>query len=70
MYNAGCVSVSMEGGVVKPNKTEFSECFKTIWHTPYIMLLALSAGIGGLLFGYDTGKFLFLLWLFSCSLFS
>ncbi|KAD4178367.1 hypothetical protein R6Q59_021953 [Mikania micrantha] len=45
----------MEGGVVKPNKTEFAECYKTVWRAPYIMRLALSAGIGGLLFGYDTG---------------
>ncbi|KAJ0775252.1 putative MFS transporter superfamily [Helianthus annuus] len=45
----------MEGGVVKPDKTEFSECYKTIWRAPYIMRLAMSAGIGGLLFGYDTG---------------
>ncbi|KAL3614947.1 Inositol transporter 4 [Castilleja foliolosa] len=45
----------MEGGPVKPDKTEFTECWRTIWQTPYIMRLALSAGIGGLLFGYDTG---------------
>nr|XP_043629220.1 inositol transporter 4-like [Erigeron canadensis]XP_043629221.1 inositol transporter 4-like [Erigeron canadensis]XP_043629222.1 inositol transporter 4-like [Erigeron canadensis] len=45
----------MEGGVVKPDKTEFTECFRMVWHTPYIMRLAFSAGIGGLLFGYDTG---------------
>lgn len=45
----------MEGGVVKPDKTEFTECYRTIWRTPYIMKLAFSAGIGGLLFGYDTG---------------
>ncbi|XP_073150799.1 inositol transporter 4-like [Henckelia pumila] len=45
----------MEGGVVKPDKTEFTECWRTTWKTPYIMRLALSAGIGGLLFGYDTG---------------
>ncbi|KAL0407207.1 UNVERIFIED_CONTAM: Inositol transporter 4 [Sesamum latifolium] len=45
----------MEGGVTKPDKTEFTECWRTSWKTPYIMRLAVSAGIGGLLFGYDTG---------------
>lgn len=45
----------MEGGVTKPDKTEFTECWRTTWKTPYIMRLAFSAGIGGLLFGYDTG---------------
>ncbi|KAL3521843.1 hypothetical protein ACH5RR_014677 [Cinchona calisaya] len=45
----------MEGGVHPASKTEFLEFWRTIWKTPYIMRLALSAGIGGLLFGYDTG---------------
>ncbi|KAJ4822587.1 Inositol transporter 4 [Turnera subulata] len=45
----------VEGGVVSADKTEFTECWRTTWKTPYIMRLALSAGIGGLLFGYDTG---------------
>ncbi|KAL9243459.1 hypothetical protein vseg_017344 [Gypsophila vaccaria] len=45
----------VEGAVVKVDKTEFTECFRTISKTPYIMRLAFSAGIGGLLFGYDTG---------------
>ncbi|KAL5771693.1 hypothetical protein ACOSP7_015847 [Xanthoceras sorbifolium] len=45
----------VEGGIQKAEKTEFTECFRTVWTTPYIAKLALSAGIGGLLFGYDTG---------------
>ncbi|KAI4365034.1 hypothetical protein MLD38_021054 [Melastoma candidum] len=45
----------MEGGHSKAGKTELTECWSTTWKTPYIMRLALSAGIGGLLFGYDTG---------------
>ncbi|KAJ0017724.1 hypothetical protein Pint_09489 [Pistacia integerrima] len=45
----------VEAGVSKADKTEFTECWRTVWTTPYIMKLAFSAGIGGLLFGYDTG---------------
>ncbi|KAL8120385.1 inositol transporter 4-like isoform X2 [Apium graveolens] len=45
----------VEGAVTKADKTEFADCWGTAWKTPYIMRLALSAGIGGLLFGYDTG---------------
>lgn len=50
-----------EGGTVKADKTEFTECLRTTIKTPYILRLALSAGIGGLLFGYDTGKSLLIL---------
>ncbi|XP_024970611.1 inositol transporter 4 isoform X1 [Cynara cardunculus var. scolymus] len=45
----------MEGDVAVLDKTKFTECYRTVWRTPYIMRLAFSAGIGGLLFGYDTG---------------
>ncbi|KAL8047447.1 hypothetical protein ABFS82_07G001200 [Erythranthe guttata] len=45
----------VEGGIAQADKTEFTECWRTSWKTPYIMRLALSAGLGGLLFGYDTG---------------
>ncbi|KAI4371177.1 hypothetical protein MLD38_019443 [Melastoma candidum] len=45
----------MEGRHGKADRMELTECWRTTWKTPYIMRLALSAGLGGLLFGYDTG---------------
>ncbi|KAL4398044.1 hypothetical protein AHAS_Ahas01G0252500 [Arachis hypogaea] len=45
----------MEGGPEAVSKQEFTEFWKRATSSPYIMRLALSAGIGGLLFGYDTG---------------
>ncbi|KAK9099890.1 hypothetical protein Scep_023320 [Stephania cephalantha] len=45
----------VEGGIQKADKSQFIECFRLSWTRPYILRLALSAGIGGLLFGYDTG---------------
>ncbi|KAM0908319.1 hypothetical protein ACQ4PT_015538 [Festuca glaucescens] len=45
----------MEGGVHGFDGSAFRECFSLSWRNPYVLRLAFSAGIGGLLFGYDTG---------------
>ncbi|MQL98178.1 hypothetical protein Taro_030873 [Colocasia esculenta] len=46
----------MEGGVDHvADSSAFKECFSLAWRNPYVLRLAFSAGIGGLLFGYDTG---------------
>ncbi|GAB4829376.1 Fibroblast growth factor 3 [Ancistrocladus abbreviatus] len=45
----------MEGGIEKTDASAFKECFSLAWKNPYVLRLAFSAGIGGLLFGYDTG---------------
>lgn len=47
----------MEGGTGE--KTDFTACLHRAFASPYIMRLAFSAGIGGLLFGYDTGTLYF-----------
>ncbi|KAK8664555.1 hypothetical protein V6N13_084339 [Hibiscus sabdariffa] len=46
----------MEGVVhTDSDASAFKECFSLTWKNPYVLRLAFSAGIGGLLFGYDTG---------------
>ncbi|XP_027341502.1 probable inositol transporter 2 isoform X2 [Abrus precatorius] len=45
----------MEGGVPEADVSAFRECLSLSWKNPYVLRLAFSAGIGGLLFGYDTG---------------
>ena len=46
----------MEGGMVKADMSAFRECLSLSYKNPYVLRLAFSAGIGGLLFGYDTGE--------------
>ncbi|CAK7350180.1 unnamed protein product [Dovyalis caffra] len=47
----------MEGGIHTgtTDASAFRDCFSLSWKNPYVLRLAFSAGIGGLLFGYDTG---------------
>ncbi|CAH9141490.1 unnamed protein product [Cuscuta epithymum] len=46
----------MEGGVHPgTDTTAFRDCLALSRNNPYVLRLAFSAGIGGLLFGYDTG---------------
>jgi len=47
----------MEGGVPEADMSAFRECLSLSWKNPYVLRLAFSAGIGGLLFGYDTGNY-------------
>lgn len=45
----------MEGGAHGASAKEFKTFSSIILKNPYILQLAFSAGVGGLLFGYDTG---------------
>ncbi|KAH1050450.1 hypothetical protein AAZX31_08G095900 [Glycine max] len=45
----------MAGGVPEADGSAFKECISLSKNNPYVLRLAFSAGIGGLLFDYDTG---------------
>ncbi|KAL9276133.1 hypothetical protein ACSQ67_026323 [Phaseolus vulgaris] len=48
----------MEDGVLRADISAFGECLSLSWKNPYVLRLAFSAGIGGLLFGYDTRSYI------------
>ena len=50
----------MEGGIPTADASAFRDCFSLAWKNPYVLRLAFTAGIGGLLFGYDTGMYIIL----------
>ncbi|KAG9439354.1 hypothetical protein H6P81_019519 [Aristolochia fimbriata] len=45
----------MEGGIHPTDGVAFKDCVSLVRTNPYVLRMAFSAGVGGLLFGYDTG---------------